>query len=366
MLITTHTNWLLAENLLIQNNVLLNGQYSGLRIPQDILLRRSQHEQLFNGSVRFDNSITATGNVFVEYLNGFHSDVLCDLALAPLTGSGLYGLEILGKFASPFSRLSKQSPWQSGLPSINYRVGILQHGTHHRHTKRANIPRSLGQHLVYYRFYYFAVNACDSGTNWVHVWHYHKCKCTQICHQLLIQLIFIALHVFLYCQGTLNGHTIQEIVQNYFSVSRPQVIQSFVTVRGNIVLAGGADIKHLLLEGNLHTGSGYEIESNIIFFTFPHSVQYLQLISVMLLLNLLMLLHAMHRLSLDTCEDCACESLRIFPLMIFVALFCLNTRVHSALPTTRYQKKKYNFWIGRNSFLNIFRFSFDFIYYSFI
>lgn len=82
--------------MVIKKNVLLDGQYSGLRIPHDILLRKSQTEQMFSSSVVFANYINVTGNVYIEYLNGVHLDILCDLMAPPQLGFSPYGLEVNG------------------------------------------------------------------------------------------------------------------------------------------------------------------------------------------------------------------------------------------------------------------------------
>lgn len=136
----------MVEYLEIRQNVTLDGYYSGLRIPQDVLLRRSDKEQIVAGHIKFSGNVTVDGYLNIGYVNNFHTDLLCDMAIQPDEGgTGFYGIEIIGKY---------------GLNSISYicfcfivivinRRDHIQHRTNCWHHQRFLTQRFIEQCLVY-------------------------------------------------------------------------------------------------------------------------------------------------------------------------------------------------------------------------
>lgn len=80
----------------VKKSILLEGVYSDLQIPQDVLFKNSEIEQEIPGHITFINDITITGQLMINHLNGIHFDTLCDLVTLPHNNYGLYGLEIDG------------------------------------------------------------------------------------------------------------------------------------------------------------------------------------------------------------------------------------------------------------------------------
>lgn len=81
----------------VKKSILLEGVYSNLQIPQDVLFRNSPIEQEIPGHITFINDIKIAGQLLINHLNGIHFDTLCDLVTLPQNNYGLYGLEIDGK-----------------------------------------------------------------------------------------------------------------------------------------------------------------------------------------------------------------------------------------------------------------------------
>lgn len=86
-----------SETLIIQKSINLDGNYSGIRIPQDLILKKSATDQEFIGSVSFANKLEVTEYVDIDQVNGIRLDTVCDMVTMPTDGFGPYGLEINGK-----------------------------------------------------------------------------------------------------------------------------------------------------------------------------------------------------------------------------------------------------------------------------
>lgn len=83
--------------MILRKSIKLDGNYSGIRFPQDLILKKSLTYQEFTGSVSFANKLEVSGYVDIDQVNGIRMDTICDMVTMPTDGFGPYGLEIKGK-----------------------------------------------------------------------------------------------------------------------------------------------------------------------------------------------------------------------------------------------------------------------------